>query len=131
MSQDTIKLKYENEDGDEVEITLPSKLGVCPECQGHGFVLRDGLRGESFTASEFEECFEEPEDREEYFRYGGKYDQQCPTCHGNNVVPAVNEEYLSEAEKKLYAEYKEWEEDNARYEAEAADERAAERRMGC
>jgi hypothetical protein len=128
---DTIELKWENDEGDEVTHSFPAIMGVCPECEGHGFTLREGLRGEAYTSEEFYEAFEEPEDREEYFRYGGKYDQQCPLCHGNNVIPVVNEGHLSAEQKKLYAEYEKCEEDNARYEAESRAERDAERRMGC
>ncbi len=128
---DTIELTWENDEGEEVTHSFPAKMEVCPECEGHGFTLREGLRGESYTASEFYEAFEEPEDREEYFRYGGKYDQVCDCCKGKNVVPVVNEERLSEEQKKLYAEYEKWEEDNARYDAESRAERDAERRMGC
>lgn len=128
---DTIELTWENDEGEEVTHSFPSKMEVCSECEGHGFVLREGLRGEAYTAEEFYEAFEEEEDREEYFRHGGKYDQQCPECKGKNVVPVVNEERLTAEQKVLYAEWQKWEEDNARYEAESRAEREAERRMGC
>jgi len=118
--------------GEEVTVTLPAKNEVCSECDGTGYVLAGGLRGESFTMSEFYECFDEPEDREEYFRPGGKYDEQCNVCQGNNVVKVVDEDSLNEEQKKQYEDYcffleecspTDWRDD--------PDARAERRAMGC
>jgi hypothetical protein len=130
----TITVKWENGEGEEVELTFPAKMEVCNECGGEGYVLRGGLRGEAFTQSEFYEAFEDPEDREEYFKPGGRYDEVCDTCHGNNVVPVVDEEQVSRSSKhmqRLYEEYCQWSERRAELEADFAAEREAERRMGC
>lgn len=100
--------------GTEVSITLPAKYVVCDECDGTGFVLAGGLRGMDFTESEFYECFEEPEDREEYFRPGGKYDTVCDVCHGQHVVKVVaDEENLNEEQKKHLEDFAFWEENAA------------------
>ncbi len=128
---DTIELTYENDDGEEVTLTLPSKMEVCDECGGHGYVLCEGMRGHAYTSEEFAEAFDDDEDRAEYFRYGGKYDQQCPVCKGKNVVPGVDESRLSDAQKKEYAEYQEWQEAEWQADADCRAETEAERRMGC
>lgn len=120
--------------GTKVVIRLPAKMEVCSECDGTGYVLDGGLRGEAFTMSEFHECFEEPEDREEYFRPGGRYDTQCDVCKGKNVVKVVDEAAFNEEQKKQYEAFCAWEEEygdsepgNWRDDPEAQ----AERRFGC
>jgi hypothetical protein len=128
--RETINLKYENDEGEEVTLTLPAKMEVCDDCGGHGYTLRGGMRGAAYTMEEFNESFDE-EDREEYFRHGGKYDEQCQTCHGKNVVPAVDEDQLSPEQKKQYEEYEEHANRMAQLDADARAEEAAERRMGC
>jgi hypothetical protein len=112
-----MNVKYYNDEGDEVEVTFPSVMVVCPECDGTSYVLCDGMRGAAYSAEEFCESFDE-EEREQYFTRGGIYDQVCPVCKGKNVVPEVDEENLTPAQKIQYAEYRVSEENRARYEAE-------------
>lgn len=131
MRPSEITKTWENEEGEEVSATFPAKNEVCPECEGSGFVLAGGLRGEAFTSEEFCEVFEEPEDRAEYFRDGGKYDATCDVCHGRNVVPAVDVEHLSEEQKVVLTEYVKWQAEQDKFDREYAAECAAERRMGC
>lgn len=130
MRHDEITKTWENEEGEEMTVSFPAKNEVCPECEGSGFVLAGGLRGEAYTAEKFCEAFE-PEEREEYFRPGGMFDTQCDVCHGQNVIPVIDEEHLTEEQKKLAAEYNHWQNENDKYESESRAERDAERRAGC
>ena len=127
----TITVSFENDDGEEIELTLPSKMEVCPECQGEGYTLAGGLKGAAFSQEEFYETFDDYESREQYFTRGGIYDEQCQNCHGNNVVPVVDEEHITEKDKPQYEEWCKYEEIRARYEANDRAERDMERRFGC
>lgn len=126
----TIECTYENEDGEEVVLTLPAKMEVCDDCGGHGYVLREGMRGHAYSAEEFAEAFDD-EDREEYFRRGGKYDTVCPTCQGRNVVPVVNESRLTPEQKLQYQEYQEYQAEMDRIDSEMRAYERMERLMGC
>lgn len=126
----TIDCTYENEEGEEIILTLPAKMEVCDECGGHGYVLREGMRGHAYSMEEFLEAFDE-EDQEEYFRRGGKYDQVCPCCHGKNVVPVVNESALTPDQKLQYQEYQEHQSEMDRIDSEMRAYERMERLMGC
>ncbi len=115
--------KYTNEDGDEIELDLPTRMEVCDECEGHGFVLCEGMRGHAYTREEFEDSFDD-EERGEYFKWGGRYDVPCPTCGGKNVVPVVDEAKLDAEEREFYAAWEEAEDEKGRW---AAEDRATER----
>lgn len=86
-----MEFTYENEAGEEVTVTFPTYKEVCHECDGHGTHLCEGMKGAAYTAEEFAESFDD-EDRQEYFRHGGKYDVTCTVCHGKNVVDEIDEE---------------------------------------
>lgn len=88
-------------------IELPTHKEVCSDCGGEGFVLNESMRGHAYTMEEFREAFEdeiremeyddetgEPVKELEYFRRGGIYDVQCPTCHGKNVVDVIDEDTI-------------------------------------
>ncbi len=107
-----IKVTICDNEGIETEHEFPSKKEVCPECGGEGFVLCEGMRGYAYSAEEFNEAFHDDEDRAEYFRRGGKYDQRCPCCQGKNVIDVPDESNMSAEQKVLFAQ---WE----KYEAEA------------
>lgn len=127
---ETITLIFADENEQEISIELPAKRIVCTECGGTGFVLAGGLRGESFTESEFYETFEDPEDRAEYFRPGGKYDTQCDLCHGKNVIVVVDEDRLTDAQNLQFEAYNEWVNENEPGDWRDDPEARAERRMG-
>lgn len=114
--QGEIELTWFNEEGEEVTHSFPSKNEVCHDCEGHGTVLNEGMRYYAYTSEDEE--FHDPEFREEYFKRGGIYDVQCPTCKGKNVEEVVDESRLSEEQKKLYAEYEENQEEMARMDEE-------------
>lgn len=106
-------------DGEQVEVDLPAIRVVCPECDGTGKVLMDGLRGAVFTPEEMDE---DPDFKESYF--SGDYDVTCDYCKGKNVVDEVDYDECTEEQRNGLGEM-----DDARAAAQA--ERDMERRMGC
>lgn len=127
---DTISITIEEEDGSETEHDLPAKMEVCDDCEGHGFVLNESMRNHAYSMEEFYDQFDD-EDREEYFRRGGRYDVVCPTCKGKNVVKVIDREVCARDEK-LKAVLETWdeqEEDRHQYDYEYEAERAMERRF--
>lgn len=119
-----ISVTFTNEDGNEVTAEFPAKMEVCENCKGTGHVLCDGMRGHAYTSEEFSDFSEE--EQGEYFKVGGRYDMKCPDCKGQNVIKVVDEDNLSEDEKKDFAEYESSLEEKARYIAECN----FEQRMG-
>lgn len=118
MNQDKIELSWMDEDGEEVSHSFPAKNEVCGRCEGFGTHLNPSIGQHAYSMEEFEESFPEDEDKEQYFRRGGIYDVQCEQCHGNKVVLVVNEDALTEEQKKLYEDYQRDQEEDARMEAE-------------
>jgi hypothetical protein len=116
--QGEIVLKWYDEEGEEVEHTFPAKNEVCHRCEGYGTHLTPSIGNHAYSMEEFNESFDDEEDRAAYFQRGGKYDVQCEECHGNKVLPVVDEARLSDEQKKLYAEWEESEEERARSDAE-------------
>lgn len=110
----------------EVVITFPAIMEVCPECEGHGTHLMPSLRG-AYSAEEFNEAFPEREDQQEYFKHGGIYDVVCETCKGKNVIAVIDESRIhGEPLKDWLRLYHE----QLQEEADWAAESEAERRMG-
>lgn len=70
--------------------TLPAVFAVCDDCEGHGYVLNESMRHHCYTAEEFNDAFDDEDDRDAYFSRGGKYDVQCPACRGQRVVLTVD-----------------------------------------
>ena len=117
-------LPIDDMSSDDILEMLPTHKVVCSRCNGRGSHDPDAWSN-GFTTSEFNELFETPEERNDYF--SGAYDVPCEECHGNNVVDDVNEDVLNDNEEVLFKYLQE------RYQEEA-DSRAtmeAERRMGC
>lgn len=129
--QGMMELTYENDDGDEVVIEVPSKMEVCDDCEGHGTVLNESMRNYAYTSEDEE--FHDPEFREEYFKRGGIYDVQCPTCKGKNVVEVPDEEAINRNEKLKadFEKYSEWKDDRDQADAEYEAICRSERLMGC
>lgn len=90
-------LTYLDDEGDEVLVTFPARYEVCGDCEGHGYVLNESMRGYAYTREEFEETFSDPDDRAQYFTRGGIYDVPCPTCSARRVVAVVDEARLNGA----------------------------------
>ncbi len=94
----------ENDEGEEVEHSLPAKWAVCGRCHGDGTHVNPNIDGNGITASEMEElCDRDPDFPEDYM--SGMYDVPCEECHGNHVVKEVDEEHLSEEQKALYQQW--------------------------
>lgn len=51
--------------------------------------MNESMRSHAYTLEEFNRDFDD-EEKQEYFRRGGMYDVQCPTCHGKNVVEEID-----------------------------------------
>lgn len=121
--QGTIELTWTDEETEE-EVThkFPSKNEVCHRCEGYGTHLNPSIGNHAYSMEEFQESFPDEDGdfnpREEYFRRGGIYDVTCETCKGNKVLPVVDEEHLNDEQKVLYAQYEEYEEKVARWDAE-------------
>lgn len=103
--------------GDTRSVTVPARFEVCPECNGTGKVLCDGLRGVAFSS---EEMSEDPDFSESYF--GGHYDVQCDQCNGRNVVKVADEERMSKRQLLLWNLYQD-------QQSEREYSRSYERRM--
>ena len=117
MQPNHIEWTTVNDDGDEVTHRLPSVLTVCPCCRGTGSIVNPSIDGHGIGAEEWENEWSE-EEREGYFR--GVYDISCPECHGNNVVPVVDE---ARADPVLLKAYHEHLRDEAVYRRECESER--------
>ena len=119
----TIDITYVNDDDEEFCLTLPACREVCPECDGTGTVLCEGMRGACYSVEEFQESFDE-EEAEEYFRRGddprgpGRYDVVCTECHGRNVILVVDEDHIPANLSAEYQEYLKYEEKRAQWDAE-------------
>lgn len=126
-----ITITYTNPDDEEVEETLPAHHVVCEECEGTGFHLRGSLHGAAFSMNDFHQCFEEPEDQEEYFRHGGRYDQVCSQCKGKNVVLVVDEDAcVSDKDKRVLQEYNDYMDTMAAIDADDRATQRSEQRFG-
>ena len=105
--QGLIELTWYDENGDEVKHSFPATNEVCDRCEGFGTHLHPDIGSHGYSVEEFNEAFFEDEDREAYFSRGGKYDVSCEECHGKNVVAVVDEDRLTEDQKKLYLDIQE------------------------
>jgi len=94
-----MKITYEDDDGEKVSETIPSKREVCPDCDGTGEHLHRGLRV-GFTREEFRETFDDDESREGYF--SGRFDVPCETCRGRNVIEVPDVERMTEAQLRAF-----------------------------
>jgi hypothetical protein len=104
-------------DDEDRPVRLPTRWVVCPECRGKGTSTR--YLG-AFTGDEMAELG--PEFADDYAR--GLYDRECGTCFGRTTVEAVDEDLLTDEQRRLFDAH-------ARAEAELRAEEAAERRAGC
>jgi hypothetical protein len=118
----------DTEDSPERVVELPAKKAVCPKCDGHGSVLNPSIAQHAYTASEFEESFDE-EEREHYFRRGGMYDVTCPKCHGANVIDVVDVDALTSAQQVDYSAWEKQEDDQVESDREWANEMRRESMM--
>lgn len=96
-----IKVTIYDDEGEEVEYLLPARYEVCFRCRGEGRHCNPSIDGNGITGSEMAEILnEDPNFLEDYV--GGKYDVVCRECDGLRVISEVDEEHLSEDQKKIY-----------------------------
>lgn len=118
---------YTNDHDEELTVKLPVRFAVCDNCEGHGSVMNESMRQHAYTPEEFNETFHDDEDREQYFKRGGIYDVQCPTCKGKRVVHVVDEQHLTADEREHWEFIKK----NKRELEKLRQLEAFERAMGC
>lgn len=99
-----ITFTYENDDGEEVEESLPTRFEVCPTCRGNGKHVNRNIDDNGITGSEWAELCAEDEDFADNYM-SGMYDVTCEECNGIRVIPEIDVESLSEDQKKLYEIY--------------------------
>lgn len=110
-------------DTDEVEVVFPGKFEVCPTCNGTGTHVNPSI--DAGGISEDDEFWYGDEDEEGESAYmSGHYDVTCYRCAGRTTWLVIDE---ARADAIMLAKYREYQDDEAEYEAE----RHAERRMGC
>ena len=97
---------------------VPAHYVVCETCEGKGSHVNPSIDSHGISPEEFAE---DPDFAEQYF--SGAYDQQCNECHGARVVPDIDEDRATEAEKNAA-------EDVIESHIRFANEQAYERRMG-
>ena len=85
-------------DGEETEVTLPTKFEVCPRCEGKGTHVNPSIDGNGITSDQWAEWTDD--ERDDYFN--GVYDVTCYTCRGANVVPVVDRKRATSAQLKAY-----------------------------
>lgn len=112
-----LTIELDDEDGSTETVKLPSKMEVCPRCDGRG--VHDCWEG-GMTGDEMAE--QGPDFFEDYM--SGTYDTQCTECKGRNVVEVIDRDRTP---PDLLARYDAQQKELAdMYAMEAM-----ERRMGC
>lgn len=82
--------------GDQViPMMLPSHRIVCPRCEGEGRHVNPAVDGDGLT----EEQLSDPDFREGY--KSGRYDVTCEICKGDRVVEEVDEDSLTDEQRKI------------------------------
>lgn len=93
---ETLTFTYFDDNGDEIEYSLPANYEVCDRCRGRGVhdhpAFSNGLTREDFD--------EDPDFQDDYM--SGMYDVACEECHGNRVVLEVDRETADPATLALY-----------------------------
>jgi len=87
---------FNHRTGYESIIEVPGKRCLCPECNGSGMVLMDGLRGEVFS---FEELFIDGFGRA---YMNGEYDVLCDFCKGEKVTIEPDESQMTRRQMILW-----------------------------
>lgn len=90
--------------------SLPASYEVCHKCDGKGTHVNPAVDGHGISREEFDE---DPEFREAYM--SGVYDITCQHCEGLRVIPVINEEKLTDEQKKIYEIVENRARENAQY----------------
>ena len=97
---------------------LPTKMVVCPTCEGKGVHVNRAIDGNGLDPH----LADDPDFMRDYM--GGVYDVVCEECGGKNVVAVIDE---SRCSKDQLAAYDEHIAEEYAYQRECE----AERRFGC
>lgn len=116
MAKDRLVL----ENGEGLEVELPSKYEVCGRCRGKGAHVNPNIDGHGITADEWNGPDWDEESQEMYL--SGGYDISCLDCGGDRVVLVPDEDRLTDEQRKLWA-------DKLECEAAERNERMWEARM--
>ncbi len=114
-----MKIDYvvENDDGEEIEYSVPAKYEVCGTCQGKGTHVNPAIDGHGISSEEWDNEWSEDE-QEAYMK--GCYDVTCHECKGTRVVLVVDEEKANAEDLKRFLDKLEAEHE---YERECRHER--------
>jgi len=97
------KMKVRLTWGEEVMGTVSFEYAVCPTCRGTSTVVDPSVDEHGIDPARFGR---DPEFAEDYF--GGAYDEPCPQCGGENVVPELTpsgeEEEVAQEFRRRYRE---------------------------
>lgn len=116
----TMKVEWEDDEGEEQVTRMGFTWAVCGTCSGRGTHVNPSIDAHGITGEEFAQ---DPDFADDYF--SGAYDVTCYECGGKRVAPALSpqssedERILERLAEKAQAD---WE-----YEQECA----MERMMGC
>lgn len=106
----TLTMDTEDDEGNEIEVSVRAKLGLCPTCEGRGTHVNPSIDDNGISAEDFDE---DPDFREGYFQ--GRYDVPCYECGGLRVVPVPDEDDPNAAEYlKLERERAQWDAEDRR-----------------
>ena len=121
MAQPKFSFTLFNDDGAELEISLPAKFVLCQRCEGRGTHVNPNIDGNGISREDFDA---DPDFAESYMR--GDYDQTCSVCRGEKVVSVVDRKRLTPAQKRQLAKHEKQQAEWAREDAGEAWLRRAE-----
>ena len=87
------------DEGGEVEHTVRLTFAVCGTCEGRGSHVNPSIDAGGLTGEDFDD---DPDFAEDY--RSGRYDVPCAECHGERVVPVVDEQANAAELVALYQE---------------------------
>lgn len=124
MSKHTVAFLALDDEGCDLEVTLPGTAAVCSKCDGTGTHVNEAIDGNGISTEDWERDWDD-ESKAAYF--DGAYDVTCTECNGARIEVNVDEAACKRQglEKEL-EEYYAYLREDAEYEALCE----AERRMG-
>ena len=100
MAKIQFKAVILDDEGDELELTMPGRHVVCHRCEGRGTHVNPAVDGNGISAEEFAE---DPDFAESYVR--GDYDVQCEKCGGARVLVEIDRDAADPEDVRRYDEY--------------------------
>lgn len=85
-------------DIDDEPVPVPIVFEVCPLCDGRGKHVNPSIDAHGLSAEDF---YDDPDFERDYF--SGVYDITCNRCHGDRVVPEMdNKRVKPEIAERIY-----------------------------